>query len=73
MEIDNNSNEELSNLVLNNDKMKNVTKLQRRPKEGCTHVIVDSPILFKNKELVKEGQIKQDLMDQITALTLNQG
>lgn len=46
MEIDNNSEEEFSNLVLNNDKMKNVTKLwgkvenfwddeKRWPKEGC--------------------------------------
>ncbi|CAG8610606.1 4088_t:CDS:2 [Funneliformis caledonium] len=82
VEIDNNSEEEFSNLVLNNNKTKNVTKLrervenfwddeERRPKEGCTHVIVDSSLLSKNRELVKMNQINQDIMDQLTQRTAN--
>ena len=82
VEIDNNSEEEFSNLVLNNNKTKNVTKLrgrvenfwddeERRPKGGCTHVIVDSSLLSKNRELVKTNQINQDIMDQLTQRTAN--
>lgn len=69
-------------LILNNNKTKNVTKLrgrvenfwddeERRPKEGCTHVIVDSSLLSKNRELVKTNQINQDIMDQLTQRTAN--
>ncbi|PKY37561.1 hypothetical protein RhiirA4_521233 [Rhizophagus irregularis] len=84
VEINNGDNDKFSSLVLPNDDVKNLNKLkekivdhwddeEKRPKEGCTHVIVDSPILTKNKELVKRSQINQDLMDQINTLTLNQG
>ncbi|CAB4416893.1 unnamed protein product [Rhizophagus irregularis] len=83
VEINNGDNDKFSSLVLPNDDVKNLNKLkekivdhwddeEKRPKEGCTHVIVDSPILTKNKELVKRSQINQDLMDQINTLTLNQ-
>ncbi|CAG8573703.1 2774_t:CDS:2 [Funneliformis mosseae] len=58
IDIDNNSNEEFSNLVLNNDKTKNATVIQlqekvedfwdkKLPKRGCTHVIINLPLLVK--------------------------
>ncbi|EXX66942.1 hypothetical protein RirG_118940 [Rhizophagus irregularis DAOM 197198w] len=84
VEINNGDNDKFSSLVLPNDDVKNLNKLkekivdhwndeEKRSKEGCIHIIVDSLILTKNKELVKRSQINQDLMDQINTLTLNQG
>ncbi|CAG8765519.1 5471_t:CDS:1, partial [Rhizophagus irregularis] len=80
VEIDNNG-EEYSYLVLNNDKMKNMIKLrgkvedfwddeERLPKEGCTHVIVDSLLLSINRELAKMNQINQDIIDQLNRLAI---
>uniref|UniRef100_U9UIE5 Crinkler effector protein N-terminal domain-containing protein n=1 Tax=Rhizophagus irregularis (strain DAOM 181602 / DAOM 197198 / MUCL 43194) TaxID=747089 RepID=U9UIE5_RHIID len=64
VEINNGDNDKFSSLVLPNDDVKNLNKLkekivdhwndeEKRSKEGCIHIIVDSLILTKNKELVK--------------------
>lgn len=82
VEIDNSINKEFSNLVLNDYKTKNGIKLrgkiedfwddeERLPKVGCTHVIVESPLLIINRELVKTKQIIQDQMDRLTQMTVN--
>uniref|UniRef100_U9U8W9 Uncharacterized protein n=1 Tax=Rhizophagus irregularis (strain DAOM 181602 / DAOM 197198 / MUCL 43194) TaxID=747089 RepID=U9U8W9_RHIID len=61
--------------------MKNMIKLrgkvedfwddeERLPKEGCTHVIVDSLLLSINRELAKMNQINQDIIDQLNRLAI---
>ena len=58
VEINNNCDEEFSSLVLENNSTENITILrgkigefwdddEKRPKEKCTHIIIDSPILSK--------------------------
>jgi hypothetical protein len=69
VEINNKNDEEFSNLVLNDDKTKNVTvtKLrgkvedfwddeERRPKKGYTHIIINSPRLIERRK--KDEQIR---------------
>ncbi|CAB5216961.1 unnamed protein product [Rhizophagus irregularis] len=43
---------------------------ERLPKEGCTHVIVDSLLLSINRELAKMNQINQDIIDQLNRLAI---
>jgi hypothetical protein len=80
IEINYNSNGEFSSLVLKNDDTKNITMLresigeywddeEKRPKEGCTHIIIDSPILSKmiklKQELARKDQELEEIMEQL--------
>ncbi|GBC10350.1 hypothetical protein RclHR1_09560004 [Rhizophagus clarus] len=76
VEINNNNNEEFSSLILKNNNMENKTLLQGKvgefwdddekfPKEGYTHVIIDSPILSKITELKQELANKERKLVEI--------
>jgi len=67
VEISNSSDDEFSSLVLKNDNTKNITKLrgtigkfwdddEKRPKVGCTHIIVDSPRLVERRKMDNQIQ-----------------
>lgn len=76
VEIDNGDNGAFSGLILPNDDAKKLSKLkekvadywndeERRPKEGHTHIIIDSPILKKDAELRNKERQIQDKERQI--------
>ncbi|GET58542.1 hypothetical protein GLOIN_2v1791685 [Rhizophagus irregularis DAOM 181602=DAOM 197198] len=75
VEINNSSDDEFSSLVLKNDNTKNITKLrgtirefwdddEKRPKVGCTHIIVDS------LRLVERRKMDNHIQDQGEGLNL---
>ncbi|CAB5363727.1 unnamed protein product [Rhizophagus irregularis] len=79
VEINNDDNDEFSSLVLPNDGAKNLDKFkekiadywdeeEKRLKEGCIHIIVNSPRVIKRRD--KDEQI-QDLSSHLQYVNLD--
>ena len=79
VEINNDDNDKFSSLVLPNDDAKSLNKLrerindywddeEKRPKKGCTHIIINSPRLIERRQNQdKDGEIVE-LREQVERL-----